>query len=145
MVVAPVAGPTSGRFASASTPLRISASTLAVPTMVSAATGLSILAMSRTLRRVCSTFCSSSRATRRMFSPLMPPLRLSQSKYSRAPALSARPVEACVPDNGSDWMMLMSARAADAASAADTVSETASTAAHGRPRQVLPRAPRLRV
>lgn len=55
MVEAPVAGPTSGRFASASTRLRISASTLAVPTTVSTATGLSMRAMSRTLRTVCST------------------------------------------------------------------------------------------
>jgi len=140
-----VAGPTSGRLASASTPLRMSASTLAVPTTVSTATGLSIRAMSRTLRKVCSTFCSSSRATRRMVSPLMPPSRLSQSKYSRAPALSARPVAACEPDSGKDWMMLISAYAAGAASTATSVSETASAAAHGRPSQVLPRAPRLRV
>lgn len=136
MLDAPVAGPTSGNRASASTPSRISASTLAVPTTVSSATGLSTLAMSRTLRTVCSTFCSSSRATRRTVSPWMPPFRLSQSKYSRAPAFSACPVTACEPDSGNDWMTLMSAWATDAASPAQSANATAASRRSRVPRRL---------
>ncbi|GCB05301.1 hypothetical protein PSUB009319_29320 [Ralstonia sp. SET104] len=71
---------------------------------------------------------------------------MSQSKYSRAPAFSARPVSACEPDSGKDWMTLISAWAAGAINAALYATHMAS-AAHGRTLAIAPapRAPRLRV